>query len=69
MQETYWRVDSRVLGKKRIHIRKRGLKVWNEEIEQAIQEKQSAYHKYIQTRTSDDMDVYKQKRNAMKYII
>ena len=45
------------------------LKIWNEEVEEAIQEKQLTYHKYLQTRTSEDLNIYKQKCNALKYII
>lgn len=34
---------------------------------QSIQEKQSDYHRYLQTRTSKD--IYKQKHNAVKHIV
>ena len=44
-----------VLGKKRIDTRKIVLKIWNEEIE----EEQSVCYIYLQTRTSEDLDIYK----------
>ena len=34
-----------------------------------MQEKKSNYHKYLQTRASEDQDIYKQKRNPVKHII
>jgi hypothetical protein len=40
-----------VLGKKNKHIRERGLKIWSEEIDKAIKEKQTACKIYLQNPT------------------
>ena len=63
------KVGNEVLRKKRINIQKISLKILTEGIELEIREKQSAYHKYLQIRTTEDLDIHKDKRNAVEYII
>ena len=58
-----------MFGKIRVNIWERDVKILSEELKQAIQEKQSACHKYLQTSEDVDQCNYKQKRNAVKYVI
>jgi hypothetical protein len=57
-----------VLGKKNEHIRKRGLKIWSEEIDKAIKEKQTAYKIYLQNPTEITKEIYRTKRNLAKNV-
>lgn len=55
-----------VLGRKRKFRKRKGLRIWNEEIEKAIKEKKIAYNKYIQLSTPESYTDYKSKRNYAK---
>lgn len=63
------KIANEVLGKSKTSNRKRGLKIWNTEIANSIKEKQDAYKSYLQTRTDEAWEIYKQKRNKTKNLI
>jgi hypothetical protein len=45
------------------------LRIWNEEIETAIQEKKKAYLTYLQKRTPSAAEKYKEQRNIAKKVV
>jgi hypothetical protein len=57
------------LGKKFKRKNPKSLKIWNEEIETAIQEKKKAYLIYLQKRTPSTEEKYKEKRNIAKKVV
>lgn len=57
------------LGRKKKIRSKKGLRIWNEEIANAIEEKKAAYHLYLQASTEENREVYKNKRNRAKDIV
>lgn len=56
------------LGKKKKFRKRTGLKIWNDEISVAVNEKQTAYIKLLQNRTLQNENDYKEKRNKVKSI-
>lgn len=57
-------IASECLGKRKKTKHKRGLRIWNEELQQSIKNKQKAYLRYIQSRKDEDWNNYKTARNA-----
>jgi hypothetical protein len=54
-------------GTKKKHRRKKGLRLWNEEIKNAIENKRRAYQKYLQNPTNEEiLETYKIKGNTAK---
>ena len=56
------------IGTKKKYRRKKGLIIWNEEIKNAIENKQTAYQKYLQNPNEENLETYKIKRNVAKTI-
>lgn len=57
-----------VIGRRKKFRKRKGLKIWTEELEQAIKDKKIAYHKYLQTPSVQNEETYKSKRNTAKAI-
>ena len=57
------------IGTKKIYERKKGLRIWNEEIKNAIENKGTAHQKYLQNPNEENFATYKIKRNIVKTII
>lgn len=57
------------IGKKNKIRSKKGLKIWNTEIENAIKEKQKAYKQWLQQNNEESKHIYKEKRNQAKTIV
>lgn len=58
-----------VLGKKKKLRSRKGLRIWNRNIEEAIKEKQEAYLQWLQQKTDLAKEKYKEKRNKAKTIV
>ena len=56
-------------GTKKKYRRKKGLRIWNEEIKYAIENKRAAYQKYLQNPSEENFETYKIKRNIAKTIV
>ena len=56
------------IGTKKKHRRKKGLRIWNGEIKNAIEIKRTAYQKYLQNPNEENFETYKIKRNIAKII-
>lgn len=61
LKSAIMKIANEVLGKSKTSNRKRDLKIWNTEIANSIKEKQDAYKSYLQTRTDEAWEIYKQK--------
>ena len=57
------------IGTKRKYRRKKGLRIWNEEIKNAIENKRTAYRKYLQNSSEENYETYKITRNMAKAIV
>lgn len=57
------------LGKRKKIGRRRGLRIWNDEIEAAIKGKQAAYIAHLQANTDESKELYKEKRNYATQLI
>jgi len=53
-------------GTEKKYKRKNGLRIWNEEIKNAIENKRTAYQKYPQKSIEENFETYKIKRNIAK---
>ena len=56
------------IGTKKKHRRKKGLRIWNEEIKNAIETKRIAYQKLLQNPGGENFETYKIKTNIAKTI-
>jgi hypothetical protein len=56
------------IGTKKKHRRK-SLRIWNEEIKNAIENKRTAYQKYLQNPSEENFETYKTKRNIAKTMV
>ena len=56
-------------GTKKKYRRKKGLRIWNEEIKNAIENKRTAYQKYPQNPSEENFETCKIKRNMAKTIV
>jgi hypothetical protein len=56
------------IGTKKKYRRKKGLRIWNEEIKNAIENKRTAYQKYLQNPSEENFETYKIKRNIAETI-
>jgi predicted DsbA family dithiol-disulfide isomerase len=56
------------IGIKKKYRRKKGLRIWNEEIKNAIENKRRAYQKYLQNPSEENFETYKITRNIAKTI-
>lgn len=45
------------LGKRKKNCRKKGLRIWNEEIKNAIKDKQKAYDNYLAQNTPEGREI------------
>nr|CAI5866397.1 unnamed protein product [Callosobruchus analis] len=59
---------SEVLGKKREFRKKKGLRIWSDEIEEAVKEEQRTYMHYLNNSAEANHEIYKQSRNVVKEI-
>lgn len=57
------------IGRKNKFRSKKGLRIWNPEIENAIKEKQKAYKQWLQQKNEESKQIYKEKRNQAKTIV
>ena len=57
------------IGTKKKYRRKKGLRIWNEEIKNAIENKRTAYQKYLQNPSEETFETYKTKRNIAKTMV
>jgi len=57
------------IGTKKKYRRKKGLRIWNEESKDAIENKRTAYQKYLQNPSEENFETYKIKRNTAKTIV
>lgn len=57
------------VGKKKKFRRRAGLRIWNDEIEQAIKEKQQAYLRTLQNNSEEIREIYVEKRNRARAIV
>jgi len=57
------------IGTKKKYRRKKGLRIWNEEIKNVIENKRTAYQKYLQNPSEENFETYKIKRNIAKIIV
>jgi cell division septum initiation protein DivIVA len=69
LKNAFKKAAQETTGKKRKFRSRKGLRIWNEEIEKAIEEKQKAYEQWLQQNTEESKDIYKEKRNHAKTII
>ena len=49
--------------------RKKGIRIWNEDIKNSIENKRTAYRKYLQISSEETFETYKIKRNMAKTIV
>ena len=57
------------IGTKKKYRRKKGLRIWIEEIKNAIENKQTPYQKYLQSPSEENFETHKIKRNITKTIV
>jgi Glu-tRNA(Gln) amidotransferase subunit E-like FAD-binding protein len=57
------------IGTKKVFRSKKGLRIWNGEIKNAIENKRTAYQKYLQNPSEENLETYKIKRNMAKTIV
>src|SRR5215475_12096883 len=57
------------IGTKTKYIRKKGLRIWNEEIRNVIANKRTAYQIYLQNTSEENFETYKIRRNIAKTIV
>jgi len=57
------------IGTEKKYRRKKGLRIWNEEIKNAIENKRTAYQKYLQNPIEKMFQTYKIKRSIAKTIV
>lgn len=60
---------SESLGHRKKYRKRKGLKIWTEEIESCIKDKQKKYETYLNSPTEDNREEYKKARNVAKTII
>jgi len=65
----YEKAANEAIGTKKKYRRKKGLRIWNEEIKNAIENKGKAYQKYLQYPNEENFEIYKIKRNIAKTIV
>ena len=63
------KVANEAIGTKKKYRRKKGLRIWNEEIKDAIENKRTTYQKYLQNPSEENFETYKIKRNIAKTIV
>ena len=49
--------------RKKKYRRKKGLRIWNEEIKNAIEDKRRAYQKYLQNPSEENVETYKKEHS------
>src|SRR5215468_5463119 len=57
------------LGTKTKYRRKKGLRIWNEEIRNVIANKRTAYQIYLQNPSEENFETYKIRRNIAKTVV
>lgn len=60
---------SEAVGKKIKRHKKKGLKIWNREIEEAIKEKQRLYKFWLQNQSDDNRLLYNRAKNYARTVI
>ena len=63
------KTTNKTIGTKKKYRRKKGLSIWNEEIKNTIENKQTAYQKYLQNHSEENNEIYKIKRKKAKTIV
>jgi len=56
-------------GTEKIYRRKKGLRIWNEEFKNAIENKRTAYPEYLQNNSEENLEKYKIIRNMAKTVV
>jgi len=56
------------LAKKKKIRSKKGLRQWNQQVKEAIDKKKQTYQKYLQTKSEESKEIYKEARNEAKRI-
>ncbi|XP_039280839.1 uncharacterized protein LOC111056792 [Nilaparvata lugens] len=69
VRDTLKDVAYETLGTQKLKKRKKGLKIWNEEISEAIRNKKKAYKQLLQSPTDQAKQNYRIKRNIAKTIV
>ena len=64
-----YKKGSQLSNRNKKNRRKEGLRIWNEEIKNAIENKRTAYRKYLQISSEETFETYKIKRNMAKTIV
>ena len=57
------------IGTKKKYRRKKGLRIWNEEIKNAIENKRTGCQKYLQNLSEKNLETYQIKRNMAKTVV
>ena len=65
----YKKAANEAIGTKKKYRRKKGLRIWNEEIKNATENKRTAYQKYLHNPSEEHFETYKIKRNTAKTIV
>ena len=65
---TIKKAANEVIGKKRKIRNRKGLRIWNSEIKEAIEEKRRAFKIYLQKKTETTFETYKEKRKIAKQL-
>src|SRR5215469_5511145 len=60
---------NKAIGTKTKYRRKKGLRIWNEEIRNVIANKRTAYQIYLQNPSEENFEAYKIRRNIAKIIL
>jgi len=63
------KVANEAIGTKKKYRRKKGLRIWNEEIKDAIENKRTTYQKYLQNPSEENFETYKIKRKTAKTVV
>jgi len=66
---TIKKAANEAIGTKKKFRNKKGLRIWNEEIKNSIENKRTAYQKYLQNPSEGNLKTYKIKRNMAKTIV
>ena len=65
----YKKAANEAIGTKTKYRRKKGLRIWNEEIRNVIANKRTAYQIYLQNPSEENFETYKIRRNIAKTIV
>jgi hypothetical protein len=55
----YKKAANEAIETKKKYVRMKGLRIWNEEIRNVIENKRTAYQRYLQTPSEENFQIYK----------